>query len=160
MRNRTFGFMIVGIAVLIGFIILSFNTALTSIVNTACTHGPDCPMWGTINFQTNVSLSIMIFVIIVGLYLIFFSRDDERLPIANHKIVKEDYKEILNGLDEDGKLVFEKLLDSQGSVFQSALVSGTDFNKVKVTRVLDSLEGKGLIERKRRGMTNIVILKR
>ena len=31
--------------------------------------------------------------------------------------------------------------------------------KVKVTRILDKLEGRGLVERKRRGMTNVVMLK-
>ena len=32
-------------------------------------------------------------------------------------------------------------------------------NKVKITRILDKLEGMGILERKRRGMTNVVILK-
>ena len=31
--------------------------------------------------------------------------------------------------------------------------------KVKITRLLDKLEAKDLIERKRRGMNNIVVLK-
>jgi len=39
-------------------------------------------------------------------------------------------------------------------------VEETGFTKVKITRILDSLEGNGLIERKRRGMTNIIILRR
>ena len=44
-------------------------------------------------------------------------------------------------------------------MFQSDIAEKTGFDKVKVTRVLDRLEGKQLIERKRRGMTNIVILR-
>lgn len=35
----------------------------------------------------------------------------------------------------------------------------TGLTKVKVTRILDRLEGREIIERKRRGMTNVVILK-
>jgi uncharacterized membrane protein len=44
-------------------------------------------------------------------------------------------------------------------MFQSDLVEGTGMQKVKITRLLDRLEGLKLIERKRRGMTNVVILK-
>jgi len=71
MKNRIVGFIIVGIAALIAFIIISFNRALTSIVNTSCSHGSTCPMWGTINFQTNISIGLMVFVIIIGLLFIF-----------------------------------------------------------------------------------------
>jgi len=66
----------------------------------------------------------------------------------------------LNKLNDDEKLVFDKIIESEGTIFQSDLVDKTKFTKVKVTRLLDKLEGKGLIERKRRGMTNVVILKR
>lgn len=153
MRNRIVGTVIVGIAVLIGFIIFSFNRALTNIVNTSCEHGPSCPMWGTIDFQTNVGIAIMAFVVIVGLYLIFFSREKtEPKP--------EVSKKILASLDSDEKLVFEKIVEVQGTIFQSDLVEKTGFSKVKVTRILDKLEGRGVIERMRRGMTNVVILKR
>ena len=44
-------------------------------------------------------------------------------------------------------------------MFQSSLVNETKLSKVKVTRILDRLEGKSLIERKRRGMSNVIILK-
>ena len=57
------------------------------------------------------------------------------------------------------KGVLEQIIAAEGSVLQSELVSTTGLTKVKVTRILDKLEGKGLIERRRRGMTNIVILK-
>ena len=53
----------------------------------------------------------------------------------------------------------EVLLREEGSVYQSDLIKETKLTKVKVSRVLDKLEGKGLIERKRRGMTNIIVLK-
>lgn len=79
MENRTVGIIIIIIALLIGIIVYSFNTALTDIVNESCSHSPTCPMWGTIEFQTNVGLGIMAVVIIVGIYLIFFGdkRNDE-----------------------------------------------------------------------------------
>ena len=140
-----------------GFIIFSFNKALTSIVNTACSHGSECPMWGTIKFQTNVGIGIMVFVILIGLYLIFSKK--EKVQIEKKKITKENYKKIMSKLLADEKLILEKVIESEGTIFQSELVDKTSLTKVKITRILDKLEGKGLIERKRRGMTNVVVLK-
>lgn len=167
MKNRIAGFIIIGIAALIGFVIFSFNRALTNIVNTSCSHGSSCPMWGTINFETNISIGIMSFVVIIGLYLIFFGKEEKivtrlkkiKEQVEPKKITKENYKKIMNGLSSDEKLVLGKVIDSQGTIFQSDVVNKTKFPKAKVTRILDKLEGKGLVERKRRGMTNVVILK-
>ena len=165
-KNRIVGILIIIIAVLIGFIIYSFNQAMTSIVNSSCSHGPSCPMWGTIDFQTNVSLGIMVFILIIGLYLVFFGKEEKiitkfkaRPQIESKKVTKESYQNIIKSLDREEKAVFEKIIDSQGTVFQADLVEKTKFNKVKVTRILDRLEGRDLIERRRRGMTNVIILR-
>jgi hypothetical protein len=167
MKNRIAGFIIIGIAALIGFVIFSFNRALTNIVSTSCSHGTTCPMWGSINFQTNVGIGIMSFIVLIGLYLIFFGKEEKivtrlkkiKEQIEPKKITKENYKKIMNGLSSDEKLILGKVIDSQGTIFQSDVVNKTKFPKAKVTRILDKLEGKGLVERKRRGMTNVVILK-
>ena len=45
-------------------------------------------------------------------------------------------------------------------VFQSDIVEKTGFPKVKVTRLLDRMEHRGLVERRRRGMSNIVLIKK
>lgn len=170
MKNRNVGIIMIGIALLIGFIILTFNKAMTKIVNESCSHGPSCPMWGTINFQTNVSIGIMIFVILLGIYLIFFAKDEkERVvrtkvvkikeQITPKEVTKDNYMKVMKNLSSEEKLVLEKIIEAKGTIFQSELVEKTGFNKVKVTRILDKLEGKAIVERKRRGMTNVVILK-
>lgn len=163
MRNRAVGILVIFVALLMGFIIFSFNRAMAEIVNTSCEHGPLCPMWGTIDFQTNISIAIMSFVIVIGLYLIFFGEEKVKLSeeeIKDLKINKDGYKEILRSLTEEEKTVLEKIIDSNGTIFQSELTHEPNFNKVKVSRILDKLEGRGIIERRRRGMTNVVILKR
>jgi TM2 domain-containing membrane protein YozV len=167
MRNRVVGILVIIIAALIGFIIFSFNQAMTSIVNTSCSHGPTCPMWGTISFQTNVSIGIMLFIVVIGFYLIFFSKEEKivtkiktfRSQIEPKKITKENYKKIMGELDREEKLILERIIESEGAILQSELVDKTNLNKVKITRILDRLEGKNLIERKRRGMTNVIVLK-
>ena len=160
MKNRHTGLLIIGIAGLIGFIIFSFNQALTEIVNTSCEHGTSCPMWGSINFQTNISLGIMAGIIAVGVYITLFVKDEPRIrKLELKKPTKEEYAEVMKSLDGEENKVLEETINSEGTIFQSDLVEKSGLNKVKVTRILDKLEGKGIVERKRRGMTNVVILK-
>ena len=69
--------------------------------------------------------------------------------------IKENEKR----LGGDEKSVYQVIADSSGALFQSEVVEKSGFGKVKVTRILDKLEAKGLIERRRRGMTNMILLK-
>ncbi|MEK6845043.1 MAG: MarR family transcriptional regulator [Nanoarchaeota archaeon] len=50
-------------------------------------------------------------------------------------------------------------MQNNKAIFQAELIEKTKFGKAKITRILDRLEGKGFVERKRRGMTNIVVLR-
>ena len=123
MKNKIVGYMIIGISLIIGFITYSFNKALSEIVNTNCSHGSDCVMWESINFQTNTSLILMIAVILVGAYLVFFTEDKKK---PRNKI---KYSELRKKLSEDENLVLSKIVESDGTIFQSELVEKTDFNK-------------------------------
>ncbi len=168
MKNKTVGTLIIIISVLIGFIIFSFNKALTDIVAASCSHGTSCPMWGTIEFQTNISIGIMTFVFLIGLYLVFFGEEEKiitkiktiRPQVETKKITKEKYRKAMSNLNKDERPVLEKIIEAEGTIFQSDLVEKTNFSKVKISRILDKLESRGLVERKRRGMTNVVVLKR
>ncbi|MFZ8830180.1 MAG: helix-turn-helix transcriptional regulator [Candidatus Aenigmatarchaeota archaeon] len=167
MKNRYFGVIILIIAGLIGFIVYSFNRALKKIGSMSCPMGTACPMWATIEFQTNVSIAIMVLVVAIGMYFIFFG-DEVRVitkvkrvkpKVEMKKVSKDSYKEIFNKLSPDERTVLEKVIDAEGAIFQSELIEKTKFSKAKVTRILDKLEANGLIERKRKGMSNIVVLK-
>ena len=158
MKNRIVGFIIVGFALILGFMEWLYNRALNEIVSETCSHGPTCPMWESIGFQTSISLAIIGAVVVVGLYFIFFVKDERPVVYQSKKIEKKSYNGILKDLSPDERYIMHKLIDAQGSLFQSDLVSETH-TKVKVTRILDRLEGKALIERKRSGMTNVVLLK-
>lgn len=139
---------------LVLIIVISFNNALESIVNETCTHGISCPMQTTLTNQKVISYSLMGVFFIAGLYLILFGKDQD-LP-EGHKQRKLS-KNIV--LDEDEKKIIAVVSEGEGSAYQSDIITKSELSKVKVSRILDKLEGKGVIERKRRGMTNIVILK-
>lgn len=165
MENKKVGYLVIGISLLISFIVYSFNKTLSGIVSLSCGHGSACPMWGSIETQTNVSIALILFMIVVGIILIF-NKEKEKIIIKTIK-KKDEVAQHLNKekesnlkkLDKEERILYALLINEKGSAFQSGLVEKSGFSKVKVTRVLDRLEGKRLIERKRRGMTNIVILR-
>lgn len=67
---------------------------------------------------------------------------------------------VLNSLTVDEKRLYRLIEEANGAIFQADLVEKSGFSKVKVSRVLDRLEGRDLIVRRRRGMTNMVVISR
>lgn len=66
---------------------------------------------------------------------------------------------IINTLKPEERKLYSIINAADGAIFQAELVEKSSYSKVKVSRILDRLEGRGIVERKRRGMTNMVILK-
>ena len=159
MENRQVGLLVLGISLLMILIVIIFNSALQEIVNASCSlvgHGDSCPMYNTIERQTLLSLSIVGVLIILGFFLIF-SKPEERIVIKKFKDKKK--KMDLTGLDPKERETMEILEKENGTVFQADLMEKLGIGKVGITRLLDKLEAKQLIERKRRGMSNVVVLK-
>jgi uncharacterized membrane protein len=157
MENKHVGLLIIGIALIMSVIVWIFNSALTSIVGTTCSHGPSCSMYTTIKTQTGLSLSITGVIAAIGLAFMFV-KPKERIIVKHVK--EKKLKLSLEGLDKDEKKVVEILQKENGAVFQRSLMEKLEIGKVGMTRLLDKLEAKQIIERKRRGMNNLVVLKR
>lgn len=159
MDNKKTGYLLLGVAIIIIAIIYIFNSALHDIVTASCSvagHGDECPMYNTIDTQTNFSLAIVALVIIVALFLIFATPEKEVI-IKTREIEKPKKEHSLKDLKPEEKEVF-LLIEKNKTIFQADLIEKTELGKAKMTRILDKLEGKGLVERKRRGMTNVVVL--
>lgn len=65
----------------------------------------------------------------------------------------------VSNLSEEENKIYSLLKDNKGSMYQSDLIRKTDFTKVQITRILDKMESDDILERRRRGMANIVVLK-
>jgi len=156
MENKHVGWLIIGIGIIVGILVLIFNYTLKKLIGDTCTHGEICSMYDTVAIQTWISLAIVVIIIVIGL-AIMFTKPKEKIIV---KKVQEKKKKLnLNGLDKDEKSVIDLLLKENKAVFQADLMEKLEIGKVKTTRLLDKLEAKQLIERKRRGMNNIVVLK-
>ena len=70
-----------------------------------------------------------------------------------------NYERILPTLKEDEQKILQAVLDSDGLIPQSELSDITGVSKSNVSRCLDLLESRGYVERRRRGMGNIIVLK-
>jgi uncharacterized membrane protein len=155
MENKKVGLIIVGIAILMAVMVLIFNFALKDITTQSCSMGTSCSMFKSITIQTWVALSVTAIILIIGI-VIFFSKPKEKIIVK----FKHERKKKLNleGLDQKEKEVIDLLQKENGAIFQSTLMEKLEIGKVGITRLLDKLEAKQLIERKRRGMNNIVVL--
>ncbi len=156
MENKTVGWIITGIAFLMGIIVWIFNNALNRIVGDTCTHGDSCSMYDTITIQTWVSLAIVGVVLVIGVVLMFIKPKEKIIvKTIKEKKKKKDY----SSLDKRERGVVDLLLKEGNAMFQADLMERLNIGKVGVTRLLDKLESKQIIERKRRGMNNLVVLK-
>jgi DNA-binding transcriptional ArsR family regulator len=71
---------------------------------------------------------------------------------------RQEWEETADRLANNEHEIYEVLLAADGVLPQSDIVDETDLSKATVSRTLDSLETKNLVERKRRGMGNVVLL--
>ena len=160
MENKYVGYLLIGISILIIAIIFLFSSALKEIGAASCSMEIEsCPMNKSINNQTYLSLGIVGLLIIVA-FVFIFSKPQERIIVKTRTIEKKFPKKEINTqeLKPEEKEIL-RLVQNNKAIFQAELIEKTKFGKAKVTRILDRLEGKGFVERKRRGMTNIVVLK-
>jgi uncharacterized membrane protein len=156
MENKNVGMLIIGIAVVMVIIVLIFSSAVGNILGDACSHGNECTMYQGLRVQTLLSLSIVAIIFVIG-FIIMCSKPKEKIVI---KKVKEPKKKLdLSNLDKDERKVVDLLIEEGKAMFQADLMEKLEIGKVKTTRLLDKLEAKQLVERKRRGMNNIVVLK-
>lgn len=156
MQNKTVGWIIIGIGLVVGIIVWIFNVGLKRIVGDTCTHGPTCSMYDTIAVQTWISIAIVVIILVIGIVIIFL-KPKEKIIV---KTIKEKKKpKDYSSLDKKEKEVVDLIIKEGNAIFQADLMEKLQIGKVGITRLLDKLEAKQIIERKRRGMNNIVVLK-
>ena len=160
MENKNVGYLVLGISIILILIIFLFNNAVTEAVRSSCLiqHGDveSCEMYDSVNYQKYLALGIVGILLVISFVLIF-SKPREKIIV---KKVKEPKKKLnLDGLDNKEREVIKILQNENGTIFQATLMEKLETGKVGITRLLDKLEAKQLIERKRRGMNNIVVLR-
>ncbi len=136
---------------------------LNSYLHKDCTLPENiCPFNQTVPSNSILGYTADALLFAFGVFL-FFRKDDVLFPRNGFKrtrgpITAKKIQIDFSKLEPDEKKLV-LLIQNEGAIFQSSLVEKSGFGKVKITRLLDRLESKGVVERKRRGMTNVVVLK-
>ncbi|MBI4177072.1 MAG: MarR family transcriptional regulator [Candidatus Aenigmarchaeota archaeon] len=158
MRTKHVGVFLAGIAIALFFVTVSFTETLVEankILHKSCTLPQGiCPYTG-FPLQSAAAFLIDIIIFASGTFLILNSKKDEKISAENRKT----FETTLKSLAGDEKKLYE-IITGEGAIFQSDLVEKSGFPKAKVTRILDKMEGKSLVERRRRGLTNMIVPKK
>ncbi|MBR9678877.1 MAG: hypothetical protein GON13_01270 [Nanoarchaeota archaeon] len=140
------------------FTTLNFKTSEDFLTNELIkANNNSCILENNYCLHTDKDYSTYYFGIIIGLIIIatgayvLYEYNKPKLKTKKFKEPKE--------LTEEEQEIYKLIKESEGTIYQSDLVNKTEHSKVKITRILDKLENKKIIERKRRGMTNLVVLK-
>lgn len=159
---RQFGSIFIIISILLFIIFLSSTLDLVKAADIACREicGPDmgssCPHAISIPLQSYAGFSLTFVLAAIGVFTVLSgNKYQEELTERERALEKT-----IESLEGDGKRACELIRGAGGAMFQSELKERMGVSKVKVTRILDKLETKRLIERRRRGITNLVIFKR
>lgn len=157
MRNKNVGYLILGIAVVVAIMLFFFSNTARSLDETCPLVQEElfCPSSAALHNQTYFSFALVVLLIVIGLFFVL-SPEKERIILKKIKEKAKSYD--LNGLNKEEKQVFE-MIRRESAMFQADLIDKLGFGKAKMSRILDRLEGKGFVERKRRGMNNLVVLK-
>jgi uncharacterized membrane protein len=163
-ENR--GILISAIVLIISVLLLIDRLLAQGPVQLILENGKAVPVEGASYFSLNEVLLFIIAAWLGGmsfLYIILSSKENEtpgseqiETDIPENKSTAMVAAEILDG---DEKILFQKIVDNDG-LLQRELILNTDFSEPKVSRLLDKLERRGLIIRKRDGMGNRVMLKK
>jgi len=79
--------------------------------------------------------------------------------VGEHPLGIEGIHEKLKVLSDDEKLIISAVTKNEGKILQKELTSITKLPGYKVSRIINRLEGLGVITREKYGMTNIIHLK-
>jgi uncharacterized membrane protein len=104
--------------------------------------------------ETYAGIAVAVLLFLVGAFLTLAPQKPAVLADP-----KKGWQKALATLKDDEKKIYETIMASDGVMFQSELIEKTGFPKAKVSRALDRLEAGGYLERKRRGLSNVVVLK-
>ncbi|MFH0906197.1 MAG: hypothetical protein V1824_02585 [archaeon] len=165
-NSKVIGIVLIIISIVLFVLFYSSGRTIVESTEDECraTFHPDtpvCPHTKNIPLQTVIGYIVSAILFVVGIYTYFLDKISPRkdATVEDIRKIEKDYSKILSQLADAEKCVFNLIKDNDGIIYQSKLIAETNYSKVKISRILDDLESKNLIERKRRGMSNIIVMK-
>jgi len=155
------GLILIALGIALFAMMYNFAAITLQIIDSehsgSCSTYETCPHIAVLN-QAYMGYGLAAIIFVIGFFLLFYGGK----PAASETGAggnKKKWEENIRTLTGDEKKVYETIMAANGVIFQSDLVEKSGFPKAKVSRILDRLEASGLVERKRRGMANAIVLK-
>lgn len=159
LESQKIGVVIIIFAVLLALSLYYFTSEiqkLNAFLHRECPLPPEiCPYSTAIPPYSVIAFTFVGGLALFGGILILSTKQIEKIETKRKRRVKRT----ISSLKDEEKQLYRIIADADGVIFQSELVSKSGLSKVKVSRTLDALESKNLVERRRRGMANVVVLK-
>jgi uncharacterized membrane protein len=112
-------------------------------------------------YDSSDMILVSISAFVMGSSLVYLWLIDKNEPVRTEaSSLKSRWNGLLEKLsNHDEKRIVSLIIDEGGTIFQSQLVDRSGYSKSKVSLILDRLEAKKILERKRHGMSNAIVLK-
>lgn len=107
----------------------------------------------TVVYEQVKPVDFAVFIVIAGALIIAF------IAFVMFLLRRSRVEEILPVLTENERRVMEIVLREK-QVDQRQIVKETDFSKAKASRIIQDLEKRGLVEKRRKGRQNIILLRK
>jgi hypothetical protein len=163
--NRTLMNAIVSAVLAVASVILTILFSFTLFLLVDSSFFKNLPV---IPYSYYLITAIIASSVLLVLSLIFLFRNVVKISLetgtAKHPETDQNYggseDAILKYLDGGEREIYSIIVDAGGSVLQRDIASIDGYSKATITRILNRLESKGIIERMRHGTTNRIVLKR
>src|SRR3990172_10669597 len=141
LKTSQIGLIIIAITISLGAILYSFTVQAIQVSTGLCVAelGATCPHEGYVPPETFLGVLFLLGLGSLGTYL--------AMQRGAGIIMKPNVN--LRSLDNEERNVYKAVIASNGAIFQSELMEKLEFSKVKITRLLDRLEAKNILERRR-----------
>lgn len=155
-RIKFFSYGVIGISTIafISLLLVSLKIAISA--HEKCPgFNFGCTLIGHIPIESFFGMVALIILTGAGIFIVFSINS---AYVSTVKL-KTQVKKTIKSLEGDEKKIYDFIVAKGGAAFQSDIIKELGYSKVRVTRLIDKLELKGIVERRRRGMSNIIVLK-
>jgi len=148
---------LISILAIVSFVILlnsAYQIALAGH-NQCSLQYLGCTVIGHFPVESFFGLGALAVIAVLGIFM------DKKKRVMSESLIKtsEKTKNIINKLGTDERKIYDIIVAADGTIFQNEIIEKSGLSKVKTSRLLDKLEINGIVERRRRGMANLIVLK-
>ena len=158
MLSKKFGYVLIVLSILLGFVMFFIWNSLNDTADKlGCYPSPECARIQPLFTFTNLVLGVLAFLLSLGFYISFLSRTEESIikrleNDSKERLSEEKYSILIRGLDEHERKILS-LIRGQPGITQATLRFKVDLSKAKVSEVVSGLEKKKLVRKKEAGKT-------